>query len=81
MIYGMPTYISTDWDDDGGTGDETATVFKKGVVYMAMQIAPRVQSSLMILITLSTAVGCRHFLLFWRIRCHMVLLARSLGSC
>jgi len=45
MIYGMPTYISTDWDDDGGTGDETATVFKKESVYMAMQIAPRVQSA------------------------------------
>jgi len=45
MIYGMPTYISTDWDDDGGTGDETATIFKKESVYMAMQIAPRVQSS------------------------------------
>ena len=42
MIYGMPTYIST---DDGGTGDETATVFKKESVYMAMQIAPRVQSA------------------------------------
>ena len=45
FIYGMPTYISTDWDDDGGTGDETATVFKKESVYMAMQIAPRVQSA------------------------------------
>jgi hypothetical protein len=45
MIYGMPTYISTDWDDDGGSGDETATVFKKEAVYMAMQIAPRVQSA------------------------------------
>ena len=45
MIYGMPTYISTDWDDDCGTGDETATVFKKESVYMAMQISPRVQSA------------------------------------
>ena len=45
MIYGMPTYISTDWDDDGGTGDESASVFKKEAVYMAMQIAPRVQSA------------------------------------
>ena len=45
MIYGMPTYISTDWDDDGDTGDETASVFKKESVYMAMQIAPRVQSA------------------------------------
>ena len=45
MIYGMPTFISTDWDDDGGSGDETASVFKKEAVYMAMQIAPRVQSA------------------------------------
>ncbi len=45
MIYGMPTFISTDWDDDGGTGDETASIFKKESVYMAMQIAPRVQSA------------------------------------
>jgi len=45
MIYGMPTFISTDWDDDGGTGDETASVFKKESVYMAMQLQPRVQSA------------------------------------
>lgn len=45
MIYGMPTYISTDWDDDGDVNDETATVFKKESVYMAMQLQPRVQSA------------------------------------
>ncbi len=45
MIYGMPTFISTDWDDGGGSGDETASIFKKEAVYMAMQIAPRVQSA------------------------------------
>lgn len=44
-VYGMPVYVSTDWDDDGGTGDETASIFKKEAVYFAMQIAPRVQSS------------------------------------
>jgi len=44
-IYGMPTFISTDWDDDGGAGDETASVFKKESVYMAMQLQPRVQSA------------------------------------
>jgi hypothetical protein len=44
-IYGMPTFISTDWDDDGDTGDETASVFKKESVYMAMQLQPRVQSA------------------------------------
>ena len=30
---------------DGGTGDETASIFKKESVYFAMQIAPRVQSA------------------------------------
>tara|TARA_R100000353_G_scaffold175743_2_gene146966 strand:+ start:6274 stop:7140 length:867 start_codon:yes stop_codon:yes gene_type:complete len=42
--YGMPIYFSTDWDDDGGTGDESASIFKKESVYFAQQIAPRVQS-------------------------------------
>ena len=41
----MPVHVSTDWDDDGGTGDETASVFNRESVYFAMQIAPRVQSS------------------------------------
>jgi len=45
MVYGCPTFVSTDWDDDGDTGDETATIFKKEAVYFAMQIAPRVQSA------------------------------------
>ncbi|ANS03288.1 major capsid protein [uncultured Mediterranean phage uvDeep-CGR2-KM18-C269] len=44
-VYGMPTFVSTDWDDDGGTGDETASIFKKESVYMAMQLSPRVQSA------------------------------------
>jgi len=44
-VYGMPVHVSTDWDDDGGTGDETASVFNRESVYFAMQIAPRVQSS------------------------------------
>ena len=44
-VYGMPVIVSTDWDDDGGTGDETASIFKKEAVYFAMQIAPRVQSA------------------------------------
>ena len=43
MIYGMPTYISTDWDDDGGTGDETGTILKTSRVYYASQLQPRVQ--------------------------------------
>ena len=44
-VYGVDTFVSTDWDDDGGTGDETMTVFKKEAVYYASQIAPRVQSA------------------------------------
>tara|TARA_R100000808_G_scaffold7129_3_gene21050 strand:+ start:465 stop:1193 length:729 start_codon:yes stop_codon:yes gene_type:complete len=45
MVYGVPTFVSTDWDDDGGTGDETASLFKREAVYFAQQISPRVQSS------------------------------------
>ena len=45
LVYGVPTFVSTDWDDDGGTGDETATLFKKEAVYFAMQMNPRVQSA------------------------------------
>jgi len=44
-IYGMPVYTSTDWDDDGGTGDETASMFTKDSVLFAMQMEPRVQSA------------------------------------
>ena len=43
-IYGMPVFTSTDWDDDGGTGDETASIFTKDSVLLAMQMEPRVQS-------------------------------------
>jgi hypothetical protein len=43
-VYGMPVYTSTDWDDDGGTGDETASIFTKESVLFAMQMEPRVQS-------------------------------------
>ena len=45
MVYGMPTFVSTDWDDDGGSGDETASIFKKESVYFAAQLQPRVQSA------------------------------------
>jgi len=44
-IYGMPSYASVDWDDDGGTGDETGTIFNRNGIYFAQQIAPRVQSA------------------------------------
>ena len=40
-IYGMPVFASTDWDDDGGTGDETGSIFNRNGVYFAQQIAPR----------------------------------------
>tara|TARA_R110002073_G_scaffold5332_3_gene32984 strand:+ start:1755 stop:2627 length:873 start_codon:yes stop_codon:yes gene_type:complete len=45
QAYGLNVFPSTDWDDDGGTGDETATIFNSGSVYFAQQVAPRVQSS------------------------------------
>ena len=45
MAYGMPVLASTDWDDDGGTGDESASIFKREAVYFAQQISPRVQSA------------------------------------
>ena len=41
----MEVYASTDWDDDGDTGDETMSIFKKEAIYLAMQLEPRVQSS------------------------------------
>jgi len=43
--YGLEVYPSTDWDDDGGSNDETATIFNRNSVYFAQQVAPRVQSS------------------------------------
>tara|TARA_Y100001972_G_C7660537_1_gene333061 strand:- start:662 stop:1534 length:873 start_codon:yes stop_codon:yes gene_type:complete len=44
-VYGVPTFVSTDWDDDGGTGDETASIFKRESIYFAAQLEPRVQSA------------------------------------
>jgi len=43
--YVLNVYPSEDWDDDGGTGDETSTIFNRNSVYYAQQFAPRVQSS------------------------------------
>ena len=43
--YGLEVYASTDWDDDGGSGDETATIFNRNSIYFAQQLAPRVQSA------------------------------------
>jgi len=45
QAYGMSLFPSVDWDDDGGTGDETASIFKRESVYFAQQVAPRVQSA------------------------------------
>ena len=45
IIYGMPVYNSVDWDDDGGTGDETATIFTRDSVLFGMNMEPRVQSA------------------------------------
>ena len=44
-IYGMPVYNSVDWDDDGGSGDETATIFTRDSVLFGMNMEPRVQSA------------------------------------
>jgi len=44
QAYGLNLFSSTDWDDDGGTGDETASIFNRDSIYYAQQIAPRVQS-------------------------------------
>jgi hypothetical protein len=41
----MPVYASVDWDDDGGTGDETMSIFTKDSVLFAMNMEPRVQSA------------------------------------
>ena len=43
-IMGMDAFYSVDWDDDGGTGDESASIFTEDSIIFAMQIAPRVQS-------------------------------------
>lgn len=43
--YGIELFASTDWDDDGGTGDETASIFRKESVYFAQQQNMRIQSS------------------------------------
>ncbi|KKL92439.1 hypothetical protein LCGC14_1884700 [marine sediment metagenome] len=42
-VYGIPTLQSTDWDEDGGTGDETASIFTKESIFYAQQLL-RVQS-------------------------------------
>ncbi len=42
-VYGIPTSQSTDWDEDGGTGDEVASIFTKESVWYAEQLL-RVQS-------------------------------------
>ena len=44
-VYGIPVFVSTDFDDDGGSNDETACIFKRSGVYYASQLAPRVQES------------------------------------
>ena len=43
--YGLEVYPSVDFDDDGGSGDETAAIFNRNSIYYAQQLAPRVQSS------------------------------------
>jgi hypothetical protein len=43
MVYGMPVFVSSDWDGDGDVGDETASIFTKNAVAVAIQHL-RVQS-------------------------------------
>ncbi len=51
-VYGIPVFASTDFDDDGGTGDESACIFKRSGVYYASQLAPRVQDLTILIILL-----------------------------
>ena len=44
-VMGMETYVSTDWDDDGDAGDETATIFTRDSILYAEQFPLRVQQS------------------------------------
>lgn len=41
-IMGIPIYVSDDWDGDGTTGDETATLWNKNAVGYALQNAFKV---------------------------------------
>ena len=43
MVYGMPVFVSKDWDDGSTTGAETASIFTKNAVAVAIQHL-RVQS-------------------------------------
>ena len=44
QIYGVPVYVSPDWDDTGDATTECATIFTRGSVGVAFAIEPRVQS-------------------------------------
>lgn len=43
MVYGMPVFVSKDWNGDGTAGNETASIFTKNSVAVAIQHL-RVQS-------------------------------------
>lgn len=43
-IFGIRVHVSSDWDDDGGTGDDTATMFYSPAVVGALWWGPRVQA-------------------------------------
>ena len=43
MVYGMPVFVSSDWDDSGSAGVESASIFTKNSVAVAIQHL-RVQS-------------------------------------
>tara|TARA_B100001287_G_C22667826_1_gene523727 strand:- start:436 stop:1317 length:882 start_codon:yes stop_codon:yes gene_type:complete len=44
QIYGVPVYVSPDWDDSGASTTECATIFTRGSMGCAFSIEPRVQS-------------------------------------
>ncbi len=40
VVYGVPVFVSTDWDGDGTTGNEEATLFHRTAVLLAVQKEP-----------------------------------------
>jgi len=41
VVYGVPVFVSTDWDGDGTTGNEEATLFHRSAVLLAVQQEPK----------------------------------------
>lgn len=43
VVYGVPSVVSTDWDSDGTTGNEEATLFHRSGVLLAVQKEPKLE--------------------------------------